>query len=56
MPTLIVSTKQLRKDMETKAYAYGVSPAVAGLLGDYIVEYLRELQKQQWAAIQPSNS
>jgi len=56
MPTLLVSAKQLRKDMETKAYAYGVSSAVAGLLGDYIVDYLRDLQKQQFTAARPSQS
>ena len=42
--------------METKAYAYGVSSAVAGLLGDYIVDYLRDLQKQQWAEARPFHS
>jgi hypothetical protein len=32
----------LKRRVETKAYAYGVSSTVAALLGEYVVELLRE--------------
>lgn len=37
-----LSAPQLRRRIETKAYAYGVSSTVAALIGEYVVELLRE--------------
>lgn len=37
-----LSASLLRRRVETKAYAYGVSSTVAALLGEYVVDLLRQ--------------
>ncbi len=37
-----LSASQLKRNIEHKAYAYGVSPAVSTLLGEYVVELIRQ--------------
>ena len=37
-----ISASQLKKRIEIKAYAYGVSSVVSTLLGEYVVELLRD--------------
>jgi hypothetical protein len=42
MPAIPISVSSLKKRVERKAYAYGVSSTVAALLGEYVIEVLRE--------------
>jgi hypothetical protein len=42
MPNIALSVPLLRRRIETKAFAYGVSSTVATLLSEYIVELLRQ--------------
>lgn len=37
-----LSASLLRRRIETKAFAYGVSSTVATLLGEYVVDLLRQ--------------
>lgn len=37
-----LSAPQLKRRIETKAYAYGVSSTVATLLSEYVVDLLRQ--------------
>lgn len=37
-----LSASLLKRRIETKAYAYGVSSTVAALLGEYVVDLLRQ--------------
>lgn len=41
MPKPALSAPQLKRRIETKAFAYGVSSTVATLLGEYVIELLR---------------
>lgn len=46
-----ISASQLQHSVERKAYAYGISPAVSTLLGEYVIElikdtYVRHTEKQ----------
>lgn len=46
-----ISASQLQHSIERKAYAYGISPAVSTLLGEYVIElikntYVRHTKKQ----------
>lgn len=41
MQKIALSVPLLRRRVETKAYAYGVSSTVSVLLGEYVVELLR---------------
>ena len=43
MTAVTISTKELKKAIEHKAYAFGVSEAVSTLLGEYVVELIRTL-------------
>ncbi|MFH1236055.1 MAG: hypothetical protein V1685_03915 [Parcubacteria group bacterium] len=45
MPKILLSASQLKKQVETKAYAYGMSSVVSALLGEYVVELLRQTVK-----------
>ncbi len=47
MSTTTLSTRYLREEIERKAYAYGVSPVVAFLLGEHAVHVLREAAAEQ---------
>ena len=42
MPKHTLSVPLLRRRIETKAYAYGVSSTVATLLSEYVIEILRQ--------------
>lgn len=42
MPNHALSAPQLKRRIETKAYAYGVSSTVATLLSEYVVDLLRQ--------------
>lgn len=42
MPDTALSVSLLRRRIETKAFAYGVSSTVATLLSEYVVELLRQ--------------
>ncbi|MFC1787879.1 hypothetical protein ACFLZY_01520 [Patescibacteria group bacterium] len=46
MAKIIVSASNLKEQIETKAYAYGVSSAVATLLGEFVVNLLRQASQQ----------
>lgn len=50
MPTVVLSAPLLKKRVERKAFAYGVSSTVATLISEYVVELLREASKNQSAA------
>ncbi len=46
-----ISASQLQGSIERQAYAYGISPAVSTLLGEYVIElikntYVRPTEKQ----------
>jgi hypothetical protein len=41
MPRLVLSASLLKKRIENKAYAYGVSSVVAALIGEYVIDLLR---------------
>jgi len=43
MPILLSASK-LKKQIETKAYAFGVSPVVCILISEYVIQLLREAQ------------
>jgi len=36
-----ISASQLKGSIERKAYAYGISPAVSILLGEYVIELIK---------------
>lgn len=46
---ITLSAQHMREEIERKAYAYGVSPVVAFLLGEHAVTVLREARAQQVA-------
>ncbi|MFH1405148.1 MAG: hypothetical protein ABIH21_03570 [Patescibacteria group bacterium] len=41
-----ISASYLKKRIEEKAFVFGVSDAVATLIGEYVVELLRQTSKQ----------
>ena len=41
MSPIALSALELKKRIEKKAFAYGVSSVVATLLGEYVIELLR---------------
>ena len=45
-----LSASLLRRRIETKAFAYGVSSTVATLLGEYVVDLLRQAVREAPAA------
>lgn len=51
MPTILLSAKLLQERIERKAYAYGVSSAVAVLISEYVIELLREAGRGQNAPV-----
>ncbi len=44
---ITLSAQRMREEIERKAYAYGVSPVVAFLLGEHAVSVLREARAEQ---------
>lgn len=46
MPPVTLSARLLREQVETKAFAYGVAPVICTLLGEYVVEVLRQARQQ----------
>jgi hypothetical protein len=42
MPKIAISAHRLKQQVEQKAFAYGTPPAVAALLGEYVIDLLRE--------------
>ncbi len=47
-----LSASLLRQRIETKAFAYGVSSTVATLLGEYVVDLLRQAVNDRTASEQ----
>ena len=45
MSKTYILASQIKKQVETKAYAYGISSVVSALLGEYVVEMLRQAVK-----------
>ncbi len=43
MAPVVVSARELKKAVERKAYAYGTSEAVSILLGEYVVDLIKNL-------------
>ncbi len=43
MSFVAVSARELREAVECKAYAYGISEPVSILLGEYVVELIKNL-------------
>lgn len=43
MTPVLVSARELKKAVERKAYAYGISEAVSILLGEYVVDLIKNL-------------
>lgn len=43
MAPVVVSARELKEAIERKAYAYGVSEAVCVLLGEYVLDLIRNL-------------
>ncbi len=56
MNPITLSATRLREQVETKAYAYGVSPVVSTLLGEYVVDLLRQESRRAGHAnaVEPS--
>ena len=50
MSSVTVSMRYFQEEIERKAYAYGVSPVVAFLLGEHAANILREISQEQAAA------
>ena len=46
MRTVKVSCSSLKEQLEQQAYAYGVSPAVSTLLGEYLIQLLKPTSMQ----------
>ncbi|MBI4437342.1 hypothetical protein HY631_00070 [Candidatus Uhrbacteria bacterium] len=42
MASYRISISQLKESIERRAYAYGVSPAVSTLLGEYVIELIKD--------------
>ena len=47
MQAVVLSASKLKQDIETKAYAYGVSSAVCALLGEYVIELIKQAKLTQ---------
>ncbi len=47
MSRVVLSTTYVREEIERKAYAYGVSPFIASLLGEHAACLLREAAAEQ---------
>lgn len=43
MAPVMVSARELKEAIERKAYAYGISEAVSILLGEYVVDLIKNL-------------
>lgn len=43
MTAVMVSARELKEAVERKAYAYGISEAVSILLGEYVVDLIKNL-------------
>lgn len=43
MAPVKVSARELKQAVERKAYAYGISETVSILLGEYVVDLIRDL-------------
>jgi hypothetical protein len=43
MSPVVVSARELKQAVERKAYAYGISEPVSILLGEYVVELIKNL-------------
>lgn len=43
MVPVMVSARELKQAVERKAYAYGISEAVSILLGEYVVDLIKNL-------------
>lgn len=53
MCAVVLSASLLKQQVETKAYAYGVSPTVSSLLGEFVVALLRKAQTNNSLTISP---
>lgn len=47
MTPVVLSAPVLKKRVERKAFAYGVSSTVATLISEYVIELLREASRDQ---------
>lgn len=47
MQAVVLSASKLKQQIETKAFAYGVSSVVSTLLGEYVIELIQEAKKRQ---------
>ncbi len=46
MTTIPISLSRLKRQVETQAYAYGVSPAVSTLLGEYVTALIKRAGRE----------
>lgn len=46
MTAIPISLSRLKKQVETKAYAYGISPAVSTLLGEYVTALIKRAGRE----------
>lgn len=47
MPHITLSMRSFQQDIERKAFAYGISPVIAFLLGEYAVDLLKRASAEQ---------
>ena len=47
MQAVVLSASKLKQDIETKAYAYGVSSTVCTLLGEYVIDLIVQAKLTQ---------
>jgi hypothetical protein len=47
MTTIPISLSRLKRQVETQAYAYGVSPAVSTLLGEYVTALIKSAGRER---------
>lgn len=56
MPHITLSMRSFQQELERKAFAYGISPVVAFLLGEYAVDLLKEASTEQRNARIPAGA
>jgi|GEM_PF-1839523 hypothetical protein len=47
MQPVVLSASKLKQEIETKAFAYGVSSAVCALLGEYVIDLIKQAKLTQ---------
>lgn len=55
MTPVVISARKLKEAVERRAYAYGISEVVSILLGEYVVDLIKNLYAKPTEQLVPSS-